>query len=131
MKRHKKSFLKNVQKISASILHEDKVSILKVLRDWFNSSEDYEEYNCAIVGHYYNLIKDKLFEINFIIQGIKVYKVDNFFVCTYVVKARDVYREMIHSGQSSSGDELILYTAAIVFNGSCVRHNHCGILHAR
>lgn len=51
VKRHAKSFKRNVRKISSSILHADKTSTLRVLRDWFNSSEDYEEYSCTIVKH--------------------------------------------------------------------------------
>lgn len=122
---------KNVQKISSSFLHADKASTLRVLRDWFNSNEDYEEYDCCIVKPYYSAIKDKLLEKNFEIQDIKVYKVESFFVCTYVIKAKTTHKGMLYSGQSKSGEQLILYTAAIVPNVSCKQHNHCAILHAR
>lgn len=131
VKRHAKSFKKNVKKISSSILHADKASTLIVLRDWFNSSEDYEEYSCTIVKPYYKAIKEKLLEKNFEIQDMKIYKVGSFFVCTYVIKAKTPHKGMLYSMQSNSGEELILYTAAIVSNVSCKKHNHCAILHAR
>ncbi len=131
MKRHRKSFYQNVKKISSSIIHSDKVSVLKPLLEWFNSRENYEVYDCGIVKPYYDGIKAKLYENNFCIDEIKVYKVEHFFVCTYIVKAKDVYKKYSYSKQSSSGNELLLYTAAIVFNISCKQHNHCGILHQR
>ena len=131
VKRHKKSFFKNVYKIGSSVLHADKASTLRALYNWFNSKEDYELYDCGIVQPYYDAIKKKLLEKNFDIEDIIVYKVDNFFVCTYAIKAKNLYTDMEFSGQSSSGNELILFTAAIVFNISCRQHNHCGILHAR
>lgn len=131
VKRHVESFKKNVQKISSSILHADKASTLRVLLDWFNSKDEYEEYDCGIVRPYYNAIKEKLLEKQFEILGIKVYRVGSFFVCTYVIKAKTPYKGMLYSGQSDSGEEPILYTAAIVSNVSCEWHNHCAILHSR